>query len=187
MVDFLCEECREHYQKLLEYLNIMGIPYVENPNLVRGLDYYTKTVFELVSQELGITIIAGGRYDYLVEEMGGVPTPAVGFAVGVERLAMLVKELPQRQALYMVIPLGEDAVGYALKVCELLREKGKRVELSYKRAGLKKQLELANKLKVDYAVIVGEDEMKEESLSIKNLHTGEQVKLNLKELFSHVL
>jgi histidyl-tRNA synthetase len=187
MVDFLCEECKEHYQKLLEYLNIMGIPYVENPNLVRGLDYYTKTVFEVVSRELGITIIAGGRYDYLVEEMGGVPTPAIGFAVGVERVAMLVKELPQRQALYMVIPLGEDTVGYALKVCELLREKGKRVELSYKRAGLKKQLELANKLKADYAVIVGEDEMKEESLSIKNLHTGEQVKLNLKELFSHVL
>ncbi len=186
MVDFLCEECKRHHKKLLEYLNLMGIPYVENPNLVRGLDYYTKTVFEVVSRELGITIIAGGRYDYLVEEMGGMPTPAIGFAVGVERLAMLVKELPAKQDLYMVIPLGEETVGYALKVCELLREKSKRVELSYRRVGLRKQLELANKLKADYAVIVGEDEMNEEGISIKNLHTGEQTKLNLKDIFSYV-
>lgn len=80
MVDFLCEECSQHYSKLKEYLTVLSIPYRENPNLVRGLDYYTKTVFEAVSTELDITVIAGGRYDYLVEEFGGPPTPAIGFA-----------------------------------------------------------------------------------------------------------
>ncbi|WP_029551669.1 histidine--tRNA ligase [Thermocrinis jamiesonii] len=184
-LNFLCQDCEKHHKELLDYLESLGIPYVENPNLVRGLDYYTKTVFEIVSQELGITVIAGGRYDYLVEEMGGVPTPAVGFAVGVERLSMLLKELPKKPPLYIVIPIG-NTIGYALKVCELLRERGKRVELSYKRSSVKKQLELANKLKADYAVIVGEDEMKEESISIKNLHTGEQKKYSLKGLLSEV-
>ncbi|WP_448587482.1 histidine--tRNA ligase [Thermocrinis sp.] len=184
--DFLCEECEKHRRELTDYLNSMGIPYVENPNLVRGLDYYTRTVFEMVSQELGITVIAGGRYDYLVEEMGGAPTPAVGFAVGVERLAMLVKEPVQKKPLYMVLPMG-DTLHYALRVCELLRESGKRVELSYRKGGLKKQLELANRLRADYAVIVGEDEVKEENISVKNLHTGEQIKVSLKDIFSAVL
>ncbi len=185
MLDFLCEDCKNHHRELLDYLEVLGIPYVENPNLVRGLDYYTRTVFEIVSEELDITVIAGGRYDYLVEEMGGVSTPAIGFAVGVERLSMFVKEPPPKDPIYMVIPIG-DTIGYALRVCELLREKGKRVELSYKRGSLKKQLELANKLKADYAVIVGEDEMKEESISVKNLHTGEQTKYSLKGALSEV-
>ena len=186
MIDFLCQDCKRHHTELLEYLSYMGIPYVENPNLVRGLDYYTKTVFEVVSQELGITVIAGGRYDYLVEEMGGVPTPAMGFAVGVERLAMLVKEPLPKAPLYMVLPLG-NTIGYAFKVCEALRDKGKRVELSYKRASLKKQLEIANKLKADYVIIVGEDEIKEKVVSIKNMHTGEQTKISLEEVLSGVL
>ncbi|SHK52145.1 histidine--tRNA ligase [Thermocrinis minervae] len=178
MVDFLCDECREHYEKLKEYLNMMDVPYVENYNLVRGLDYYTKTVFEIVSQELGITIVAGGRYDYLVEDMGGPPTPAVGFAVGLERVALLVKDLPEEEPLYFIVAFDEVR-DYALKVADILRNEGKRVELSYKRGSIKKQLELANKLKADYAVIIGPDEKSEGSITLKDLHTGEQKKVYL--------
>ncbi len=181
MVDYLCEECRTHYQTLKSYLDTLNIPFRENPNLVRGLDYYTKTVFEAVSSEENLTVIAGGRYDYLVEELGGPPTPAIGFAVGVERLAMLIKDALQEDKLYMVIPFG-DVMDYALKVSELLRSKGKRVELSYRRGGLKKQLEFANKLRASYAVILGEDEKREQALTIKDMRTGEQKKISLSEL-----
>jgi len=182
MVDFLCEECREHYLKLKEYLNAMSIPYRENPNLVRGLDYYTKTVFEAVSEELDITVIAGGRYDYLVEEMGGPPTPAIGFAVGLERLSMLVKNLPPEDPLYLVIPFG-DVLPYALQVAKALRAEGKRVEVSYRRGGLKKQLELANKIRADYAVIVGEEEMAGGFYTLKDLNSGIQTRVEFSPAF----
>ena len=182
MVDFLCEEFKEHYSKLKEYLNAMSIPYRENPNLVRGLDYYTKTVFEAVSEELDITVIAGGRYDYLVEEIGGPPTPAIGFAVGLERLSMLVKNLPPEDPLYLVIPFG-DVLPYALQVANALRAEGKRVEVSYKRGGLKKQLELANKIRADYAVIVGEEEMAGGFYTLKDLNSGIQTRVEFSPAF----
>ncbi len=182
MVDFLCEECKEHYSSLKEYLNSLSIPYRENPNLVRGLDYYTKTVFEAVSEELDITVVAGGRYDYLVEEMGGPPTPAIGFAVGLERLSMLVKDFPLEDPLYLVIPFG-DVLPYALQVAKVLRAEGKRVEVSYKKGGLKKQLELANRLKADYAVIVGEEEMAGGFYTLKDLNSGVQTKIEFSPAF----
>ncbi|WP_457601455.1 histidine--tRNA ligase [Hydrogenivirga sp.] len=181
MHDFLCEECREHYSKLKEYLDELGVRYRENPNLVRGLDYYTRTVFEAVSDELGAAVIAGGRYDYLVEEFGGPPTPALGFAVGVERLTLLI-EAPEREyELYFVVPFG-DVHAYAVKVADLLRSKGRVVELSYRKGNLKKQLEFANKLGADYAVIIGENEVKEGVVSLKDMRTGEQRKVKPEEL-----
>ncbi len=181
MVDFLCDECRYHYARLKEYLSELGVSFRENYNLVRGLDYYTRTVFEAVSDELGVAVIAGGRYDYLVEEFGGPPTPALGFAVGVERLMLLVDEPPKDYELYFVIPFG-DVHSYALKVADILRRKGKVVELSYRKGGLRKQLELANKLSADYAVIIGEDEMREGVVSLKDMRTGEQRKLKVEEI-----
>ena len=181
MVDYLCQECKEHWVTLKSYLELLGIPYRENHNLVRGLDYYTKTVFEAISLEHDMAVIAGGRYDYLVEELGGPPTPAVGFAVGVERLAMLLKEVPPKEPLYMVVPFG-DVIGYAIKVAERLRSKGKRVELSYKKGGLKKQLDLANRLGASYAVIVGEDEKRENFVTLKDMNTGQQRKVPFDEL-----
>ncbi len=181
MVDFLCDECRDHYARLKEYLSELGVSFRENYNLVRGLDYYTRTVFEAVSDELGVAVIAGGRYDYLVEEFGGPPTPALGFAVGVERLMLLVDEPPKDYELYFVIPFG-DVHSYALKVADILRRKGKVVELSYRKGGLRKQLELANKLSADYAVIIGEDEMREGVVSLKDMRTGEQRKLKVEEI-----
>ncbi len=183
MVDFLCDDCKGHYQTLKEYLSMLSIPYKENHNLVRGLDYYTKTVFEAVSHELGIAVVAGGRYDYLVEDMGGPSVPAMGFAVGVERLSMLVGESLPEEPLYFVIPFG-NVMDYAFEVAKKLREKGKRVELSYKRNGLKKQMELANRMRADYAVIVGEDEKASGYVTIKNMHTGEQKKVSFYDVLN---
>ncbi len=181
MVDFLCEDCRKHYEKLKEYLKALEVPFRENYNLVRGLDYYTRTVFEAVSPKLGSAIIAGGRYDYLVEEFGGPSTPALGFAVGVERLMLLVEEPQRDYELFFVIPFGE-VHAYALKVADTLRKKGKVVEFSYRRGGLKKQLEFADKIRADYAVIIGEDELKEGVVTLKDMRTGEQKKVKPEEI-----
>ncbi len=180
-VDFLCEQCREHYLTLKSYLEALKVPFRENPNLVRGLDYYTRTVFEAVSTELGVAIIAGGRYDYLVEEFGGPPTPALGFAVGIERLMLLVKEKEKTEELYFIIPFG-DVLPFALKVADTLRRKGKVVEISYRKGGLRKQLEFANKLGVDYSLIIGEDEAKEGVVTLKDMKTGEQFKLKPEDI-----
>ncbi|MDW8066097.1 MAG: histidine--tRNA ligase [Aquificaceae bacterium] len=176
MVDYLCQECKDHYSKLKDYLSLLSIPYRENPYLVRGLDYYTKTVFEAVSTDLDITVIAGGRYDYLVEELEGPPTPAVGFAVGLERLSMLLKEIPPEEPLYFVVPFG-DVIDYSLAVAKALRLEGRRVELSYRKGGLRKQLEFANKLGARYVVIVGDEEKAGGFYTLKDMETGEQFRI----------
>ncbi len=181
VVDFLCEDCRRHYEELKVYLSKLEVPYRENPGLVRGLDYYTRTVFEAVSESIGAAVIAGGRYDYLVEELGGPPTPALGFAVGIERLSLLVEDPGKEEEFYFVIPLG-DVLPQALKVAQNIRERGKVAELSYRRGGLKKQMEFANKIGADYVVIVGEDELKEGVVSLKDMRTGEQVKIKPEEI-----
>ncbi len=183
ITDYLCEECRTHYESVKKYLKALNVDFVENPYLVRGLDYYSKTVFECVSEELGKTVIAGGRYDYLVEELGGPPTPALGFAAGVERLMLLLKELPPRPKLVLVIPFGgEKEKEEALKIAHLLREKGIRTELSYREGKLKKQFEFANKIGADYTIVVGENELKTGLYPLKNLHTREEIKLTLEEI-----
>ncbi|HIC09330.1 MAG TPA: histidine--tRNA ligase [Aquificales bacterium] len=183
ITDYLCEECKTHHQKVKEYLKVLGVEFVENPYLVRGLDYYSKTVFECVSEELGKTVIAGGRYDYLVEELGGPPTPALGFAAGVERLMLLVKELPKRPPLVLVIPFGGDREREeALKLAHRLREEGIRTELSYREGKIRKQFEFANKIGADYTIVVGENELKEGLFPLKNLHTREEIRLPLEEI-----
>jgi len=161
----------------------LGVEFVENPYLVRGLDYYSKTVFECVSEELGKTVIAGGRYDYLVEELGGPPTPALGFAAGVERLMLLLKEVPPREKLVLVIPFGGDREKVeALKVANFLRTHGVRTEVSYREGKIRKQFEFANKIGADYTIVVGENELKEGKYPLKNLHTREEQKLTLEEI-----
>jgi histidyl-tRNA synthetase len=181
VVDYLCGECREHYARVREYLEALGVGYTENPNLVRGLDYYTRTVFEVISPELGNAVIAGGRYDHLVEEFGGPPTPALGFAVGVERMALLVEAPKEERTVYFVIPFG-DVVPYALKVADLLRKKGKVVEFSLRGGNLRKQLDFANRMGYRYAVIVGEEEKREGLVSLKDMETGDQVKVRPEDI-----
>ncbi len=176
--DVLCEACREHQGAVMGYLDSVGIRYALNPRLVRGLDYYTRTVFEIVATEkLGSqnTVCAGGRYDGLVEELGGPATPAVGWAFGVERLAILLSDqvIEPGVDLYLVA-MGEAAEKAAFKLAHGLRQSGKKVELSYAKRKLDKQFAQAEKLKATHIGIIGEDEAAKGQVRIKNLASREE-------------
>ncbi|MBQ3640769.1 histidine--tRNA ligase [bacterium] len=176
----LCDECSEHYKKLKEQLNALNIKYVENPFLVRGLDYYTKTVFEIKSNSLGSqnAVCGGGRYDGLVETLGGEHTPAVGWAMGVERLNALIEQKAQKLADFFVV---SDNQLEAIKLVHLLRDKGFSAEFDYNTKKFAKQLEKAAKT-AKYAVILGEDEIKKGYYSVKNLAESKQEKMSFEEL-----
>lgn len=181
--DDLCNDCKIHFNEFRSYLEQLKIEYMFNPWLVRGLDYYTRTAFELVTGEEGAqnAVAAGGRYDNLVELFGGDPTPAVGFAIGVERLVTLINpEVDLNIPLSLFIAtVGKDAFGFAIKLATLLREKGIRVETGYGDRSLKSQMRLADKLKAKYVLIIGEDEIKTNMAVIKNMNTSQQVKIKI--------
>ena len=170
--DFLCEECAEHYSKLKSYLNKTNVKYTENKLLVRGLDYYNRTVFEIKSNDLGSqnAVCGGGRYDSLVKNLGGEDTPAIGWAMGMERLnALLPKVEPEKLDGYIVSNCSAEAFALA----EELRAKGKCVEFDLSNKKFTKQLEKASKV-ARFALILGEDEISQGKVSVKNLETSEQ-------------
>lgn len=171
--DFICDECAEHYTELKLYLDRMDVKYVENKLLVRGLDYYNRTVFEIKSNNLGSqnAVAGGGRYDSLVNQLGGEPTPAIGFAMGMERLiSLLPKKEPKKLDGYIVSNFTTDAFIFA----EELRHHGLRVEIDLTNKKFTKQLEKASKV-AKYAFILGEDEILKHQISIKNLEKGTQI------------
>lgn len=171
---FYTEEEKEFYSNILKSLDKFGIKYFSNNLLVRGLDYYTSTVFEFTTTDLGAqsTILAGGRYDSLVEEIGGVGVPAVGFGGGLERLMLLINEdLLKKEELIAIIPVSENENEFCLDLSNKLRNQGKRVEFLYS-GKFKKKMEKINKIEADFAIIVGEDEVKSNKLKIKNLKNG---------------
>lgn len=179
VTDHLCGECRAHFDELLLRLNLMNIKYTLNPNLVRGLDYYTRTAFEVTSEHLGAqkAVAGGGRYDRLVKEFGGPETPAIGFAIGMERLIALLKDSEVAAApapKVFIAALGEEADRQAAVIAEDLRKKGVWAELNYASASLKSQLRKADRLAAEYAFIIGENELKSGLMQWKNLKTGEQ-------------
>lgn len=176
----LCPECSDHYTKLKMYLDALNIKYVENTFLVRGLDYYTKTVFEIKSNNLGSqnAVCGGGRYDGLVETLGGPHTPAVGWAMGVERLNSLIPQLEPSKIDYFVV---SDNSVEAVKLASKLRENGYSVEFDYTCRKFSKQLEKASKI-AKKAIILGEDEIKNNYITIKNLETSEQERVLLENL-----
>ena len=170
--DFICEDCAEHFKELKTYLDKLGVRYVENKLLVRGLDYYNRTVFEIKSNNLGSqnAVCGGGRYDSLVRNLGGEDTPAVGWAMGMERLnALLPSVEPAKLDAYIVSNSSIEA----FKLAEDLRSQGKRVEFDLANKKFVKQLEKASKV-ANFALILGEDEIKNGTVSIKNLKTSEQ-------------
>lgn len=176
--DFICDECREHYTELKLYLNRMGVNYTENKLLVRGLDYYNRTVFEIKSNNLGSqnAVCGGGRYDSLVEQLGGEPTPAVGFAMGMERLISLLPEKESKKLDgYIVSNFPVDAFVLA----EELRARGLNVEFDLTNKKFTKQLEKAAKV-AKYAFILGEDEILKHQVSVKNLEKGNQITVDRK-------
>ena len=180
---FLTEPAARFYARLQAHLDRFGVPFRENPRIVRGLDYYGHTAFEFITGKLGAqgTVMGGGRYDGLVEEMGGPPTPAVGWAAGVERLAMLLEDPPRPAAAVAVVPVGEAAEAAALGILQSLRHAGIRAEMAY-RGNLRRRMERANRIGARAAVILGEDDIARGVAQLKNLASGEQEAVAVAEL-----
>lgn len=179
VTDFLCNECTEHFNGLKSGLDFLRIPYVINPNMVRGLDYYTRTAFEVTSEHLGSqkAVAAGGRYDNLVEEFGGPPTPAIGFAIGTERLIALLQEIMPAyipSPKIFIATLGREAEIQGVKIAEGIRAGGLRVESNYGGTSLKSQLRKADRIGAEYAFIIGDNELKSGRIKWKNLKDGSQ-------------
>lgn len=186
LIDNLCDECQEHFDKLTSILDELDIPFVINKGIVRGLDYYTKTVFEFVSENVGTqgTICGGGRYDNLISEFGGQPTPGIGFALGVERLMMEIEaqgiELPVQENLQLyIVNIGDKANSFARKLILKLREKGIRVEKDLLGRAMKAQMKAANRLKADNVLVLGDDEVDNLTAKIRNMQSGETVDVSL--------
>ena len=179
----LSDASKDFYAAVQDKLGRLGVPFVENPRIVRGLDYYSHTAFEFVTRRLGAqgTVMAGGRYDGLVAEMGGPPTPAVGWAAGIERLSMLLDDTPPAPRPIAVVPLGEAAEAAALDILQALRRAGLRSEVAY-RGNFKRRLERANRVGARAAVILGDDELARGVAQVKDLVTGTQTEVRLAEL-----
>ncbi len=184
---YLTAEAAAFYDGVREALGRFGVPFVENPRIVRGLDYYSHTAFEFVTTRLGAqgTVMAGGRYDGLVAEMGGPPTPAVGWAAGVERLSMLLAEPPAAARPVAVVPLGAAAEAACVEVIQSLRRAGVRAEMAY-RGNMKKRMERANRIGARAAVILGEDELARGVAAVKDLAAGTQMEIALADLAGHL-
>ncbi|RUM89480.1 MAG: histidine--tRNA ligase [Thermodesulfatator sp.] len=184
--DYLCGPCTRHYQGFLRGLSVLGITYSENPHLVRGLDYYTRTIFEIKAPELGAqdTVAAGGRYDGLVAALGGPDTPAVGLAIGMERWLLCAGPLKVSSPgpdLFLA-PLGEEARFMALELSQGLRARGLRVEADYSGRSLKALLRQADRLQAARALILGEREIAEREALVRDLRTGKQIKLPFRDV-----
>ena len=179
VTDFLCEDCKEHFETLMSLLKLADFPYTVNHDMVRGLDYYTRTTFEVTSKQLGAqnAVAAGGRYDKLVEEFGGPPTPAIGFAIGMERVSELLSssyktEIPVPEV--FIATVGLPAENESLVIASRLREKGIWVEIGYTGHSLRSQLRRADRLSARYVLIMGDDEIKSSKLKWKRLSDGSQ-------------
>jgi histidyl-tRNA synthetase len=180
---YLTVESREFFGRVKDGLGLLGIECRENPRLVRGLDYYTHTVFEFMTADLGAqgTVLAGGRYDGLVELMGGPSTPGIGWAAGIERLAMMLAEVPPPPRPIALVPLGEAADRVALKLGEELRDARLTVELTYS-GNLARRMRRADRIGARAAVLIGDDELAQGAATLRDLDTGEQSLVPLAEL-----
>lgn len=187
ILDYLCEDCKTHFENVKNALNELGISYKVDSNIVRGLDYYTKTVFEFVSKIDGLTVLGGGRYDGLAEELGGAKTPAIGFATGMERLIDVFKannidlDLEKNMQVYVAY-LGDKANLFATKYVEILRDNGIYAEKDIMGRSLKAQLKYADKKKAKYVLTIGDNEIESNKAPLKNMETGEISQIDLEEI-----
>lgn len=188
-IDFLCEDCKSHLSEVLNALSSAGAQVKLNPNLVRGLDYYTKTTFEIISNDLGAqnAVCGGGRYDSLVKEMGGDDIPGFGFAIGLERLVEIIKnqkidlKLEERSHAY-IIPLGKEAQKKSFELLHDLRKSGLSCDMNYFNKSLKSQLKYADSVNAKYVLIIGDDEMKKNVATVRNMKTNEQTEVKYEDL-----
>ena len=184
ILDFLCDECKDHFEKVKMYLDNMGIVYDVNPHIVRGLDYYTRTVFEFLTDSLGAqsAVCAGGRYDGLIEEIGGSHVPALGFGMGIERLLLLLEaqgiQLPEAKKCEIYIAnIGEEASLKAASMATELRQSGMFAEFDVVGRSLKAQMKYADKIGARFTTVIGEDDIKANIAKVKNMQTGEITEL----------
>lgn len=189
LYDYLDEESKKYFEDTKKYLELLNIKYVENPKLVRGLDYYSDTVFEIKSDKLGAqaTVLAGGRYDRLLEILDNVKIPAIGFAAGMERIAMLMDEnLIENKEHGVYIVYFDDTKEYFIKTLEELRKNDIKASFDYNPKSFGAQMKKANKINAEYVLILGEDEQKENVVTLKKFSTGEQEKYSLDEVIEIV-
>jgi len=183
MVAHVCGDCETHFSGLKAGLDALSVRYEVNPRIVRGLDYYNRTAFEFVTDQLGAqgTVLAGGRYDGLVESLGGPATTAVGFAAGMERLAMLMSDIDAHTVDVVVISLGDEALSYSLLIAKQLREQG--IAVVHAGGGAaKRQFKLADREGARFVAVMGDDEVQQGVVALKNLATGEQRKCSLEQV-----
>jgi histidyl-tRNA synthetase len=186
VIDYICNECQRHFDKVKEYLGMAGLNFILNPRMVRGLDYYTRTAFEVVSYQLGSqnAVTGGGRYDNLFQEIGGLDIPGIGFAIGMERLVSLLpkdREFAQTPHLF-IATLGEEPAREAYRIVNRLHLEGIRAELDYEGKSLKSQMRRANKLKARYVLILGEEELKKGRAVLRNMDSKSQEEIPLSNL-----
>jgi histidyl-tRNA synthetase len=184
--DFICSECQKHFDLVKKYLETAGLQYILNPRMVRGLDYYTRTAFEVVSYQLGSqnAVAGGGRYDNLFKEIGGIEIPGIGFAIGMERLVSLLptdKEFISYPHLF-IAALGQEPSKEAYQIINQLHLEGIRAELDYEGKSLKSQMRRADKLKARYVLILGEDELKRGKAALRNMETKSQEEISIDKL-----
>ena len=189
LLDYICDDCREHFEKFKACLDAMNIKYTVDSGIVRGLDYYTKTVFEIISGDF--TVCGGGRYDGLVEELGGKSTPAVGFGLGIERLLLRLDETgvvipkPENTELY-IAPMGENATAVTQKLVYDLRKAGVSVDTDHLGRGLRASMKYADKLGAKYTLVLGDNEIENGQANIKNMQTGETKEVKLDRIAAFI-
>ncbi|MCR4593564.1 MAG: histidine--tRNA ligase [Clostridiales bacterium] len=192
VLDYLCNDCRDHFEKVKKYLDAMNIKYEINPRIVRGLDYYTRTVFEFVSDEIGAqgTVCGGGRYDGLIEKMGGNPLPACGFGLGIERLLLLMEKtgvsFPEAKKcdLY-IVSMGEEAGIKAASICRELRDEGMCALFDTVGRGFKAQMKYANKIGAQYIIVLGDNEIETGNIRLKNMADGTEREMQLDDFYEN--
>ena len=188
--NYLTNDDQTHFDEVIEYLDILEIEYELMPKLVRGLDYYSRTTFEITSLDLGAqnAICGGGRYDGLTEILGGKPTPGIGFAAGMERILLAMKDdqFNKDEVKIYIVGLGDNTLKTVIKLAEDLREQNLSTEFDVLRRSLKAQLREANKMNVKYAIIIGDEELESNQLEVKNFSTGNQQKIELSKIVDHM-
>lgn len=187
ILDYLCVECDDHFSDLKKYLDALGIAYKIDPLIVRGLDYYSKTVFEIIND--GITVCGGGRYDYLIEQIDGPPTPAMGFGMGLERLLLTLEQnnitIPEEPYIDLYVgSMGEAAKLKAMQLVNALRQKGMKCESDHLGRSVKAEMKYANKIGARYTLVIGDDELNAGKAKLKRMSDGELFECDINNIES---
>ncbi len=194
ILDYLCEDCKTHFEKVKSLLSAQNVAFSVNPRIVRGLDYYTKTVFEFISTDIGAqgAVCAGGRYDNLVEELGGAPLPAIGFAAGIERLMLLMENTgadfgENKKPLIYIAGMDENSRSKAFSLTCGLRARGINAESDLMERSVKAQFKYADKLGAEYVAVIGANELEAGAANIKKMSDGSQTAVNFNEIYSYLI